>query len=237
MERAVCVGPCATTRCSIAPLRKTPALTRSTRVTQRHIRLRHGPKHVRARETARKTSAISSPEWECDDEDGCIIPDDYAYDESAVSKLEVTNETSTTGDEEGGRAGFWGMAGALFGGGEKEPKEDVVTITSMEQFDDVVSQNPDKAIVVDCSMTFCGPCKVVYPTFNMYAENYTDSIFCHIVGDTNDSTKALLSRLKVQAVPTFFIFKGGKKTFEYTGKNMKNVRAGILANLNDSDAR
>jgi hypothetical protein len=31
--------------------------------------------------------------------------------------------------------------------------------------------------------------QVVHPTFKLYAENYKDSVFCEISGDTNNETK------------------------------------------------
>mmetsp|Transcript_24616 Transcript_24616/g.46714 ORF Transcript_24616/g.46714 Transcript_24616/m.46714 type:complete len:214 (+) Transcript_24616:60-701(+) len=127
----------------------------------------------------------------------------------------------------------------LFRGGTatKENFGTVVKIDTEADFDAVLETYSDNLVVLNCSMTYCGPCKVMYPTFELFAENYADAVFCYCVGDSNESTKALLSRLGIQAVPHFEMFRNGKSVGFYEGKNKQALRKTILSNLEPGEAR
>ena len=51
------------------------------------------------------------------------------------------------------------------------PQPTIVQVTSEEEFDKMVAEtDPAKILVIDCSTTWCGPCKVFRPTFEQFAE-------------------------------------------------------------------
>mmetsp|Transcript_10056 Transcript_10056/g.17273 ORF Transcript_10056/g.17273 Transcript_10056/m.17273 type:complete len:252 (+) Transcript_10056:106-861(+) len=201
--------------------------------------------HFAQRQTLRR----GTPERdECYDEDGCEIPDDYVPAGTLTDDIEAGTVPDKVKQgavlmkeppkiEKKKQGGFFGR---LFGGGKKKQAHvggELVTVTTKAQWDDILTCNPGRTIVLDCSMDFCGPCKVVHPTFKMYAENYKDSVFCKISGDTNKETKEIMSSLNVSAVPAFFIFKDGQQKFNHVGADMKPLRSAVLANLSPGDAR
>lgn len=44
----------------------------------------------------------------------------------------------------------------------------------------VLTDSRDKLVVVDYSTTWCGPCKLIFPKFEMLAEQYKDAIFLKV---------------------------------------------------------
>jgi len=92
-----------------------------------------------------------------------------------------------------------------------EEGKDVRDLESEEEFDRILEQAGDKPVVLSASMTYCGPCKIAKPRYQLMAEYYkNEAIFLAVEGDTNASTEKLLSRLGITAVPAYRVFLRGK---------------------------
>lgn len=110
-------------------------------------------------------------------------------------------------------------------------------IFSVKEFDDILEAHSEKLVVLDCSMTWCGPCKVLLPKFKLFAENYRDAIFLHMNGDENDSCSELFSRLQVGQVPSIQLFREKELVSRHEGIDSKMLRTVILRQLKEGEAR
>ena len=63
------------------------------------------------------------------------------------------------------------------------------------------------------------------PAYEQFAQAYAkDAVFVTIMGDANDDTKRLMTRLGVKSVPAFFMYKDGKQVSAFTGANKQGFR-------------
>jgi thioredoxin 1 len=63
-------------------------------------------------------------------------------------------------------------------------------------------------VVVDCTATWCGPCKLVAPLMDQLAEDYIDRV--KVFKLDLDSNKALAKRFEIKSIPAVMFFKQGK---------------------------
>jgi len=79
-------------------------------------------------------------------------------------------------------------------------------IQNEQEFDSLLAD--DSVIVVDCTATWCGPCKLVSPLIDRLSEEYGDQAkICKLDLDNN---KELAKRLGVKSIPAVMFFKGGE---------------------------
>jgi len=100
-------------------------------------------------------------------------------------------------------------------------------VESKEEFDEILSAATadGRLVVLNVSMTWCGPCKVIEPTFALFAEAYRDAVFCYFAGDKSDCLTAYCTELDVQEVPAFLFYREGSIVGRCTGKNKDVSRA------------
>jgi len=79
-------------------------------------------------------------------------------------------------------------------------------IQNETEFDSLLAN--ESVIVVDCTATWCGPCKLVSPLIDRLSEEYSDRAkICKLDLDNN---KELAKRLGVKSIPAVMFFKGGE---------------------------
>ncbi|KAH7037161.1 thioredoxin [Microdochium trichocladiopsis] len=84
-----------------------------------------------------------------------------------------------------------------------------VEIGSTGEFDRTLSGNA--VVVADFHATWCGPCKMIAPTFESLSTKYAKPgkiAFCKI---DVDSQRDIASRYSVRSMPTFIIFRSGSE--------------------------
>ena len=72
---------------------------------------------------------------------------------------------------------------------------------------DTLRQNTS-LLVVDCTASWCGPCKVIAPFIDQLAENYGDR--AKIMKLDIDTHKALGKELGLKSIPAVLFFKAGE---------------------------
>lgn len=95
---------------------------------------------------------------------------------------------------------------AKSGAASVEPaQENVVAITSIEQFDQYIAEG---FVLVDFWATWCPPCRFMSPIIDEVAGEQADSL--KVAKVDVDNNNELAARYKVEAIPTFVLFKDGK---------------------------
>ena len=104
------------------------------------------------------------------------------------------------------------------------PKDNLVMeVTDIMKFMELIQDN-DK-VVVDFYANWCGPCKVIKPTYNQLATEYKGKI--KFSGVDVDRAKDISMNLNITAMPTFVFYKGGKEIERLKGANQEKLRAAL----------
>jgi thioredoxin 1 len=72
-----------------------------------------------------------------------------------------------------------------------------------------------KVLVVDCTATWCGPCKLVAPLIDRLMAEYSDRAdICKLDVEPN---RALAKKLGIRNIPAVIFFKAGEKVQTIVG--------------------
>lgn len=86
-------------------------------------------------------------------------------------------------------------------------------IQSEAELDELIAnQTP---LVVDCTATWCGPCKLVAPLIDQLNEAYSDR--AQIRKLDLDDHKPVAKRFEVRSIPAVMFFKGGEQVETLVG--------------------
>ena len=83
-----------------------------------------------------------------------------------------------------------------------------------KNFDEVVA-NSDIPVIVDFWAPWCGPCKMMAPTFQRVATEFPLKALFTKVNTENE--QALGGRFGIRSIPTIIIFKDGKEVERVSG--------------------
>ncbi|MEM7065952.1 MAG: adenylate kinase [Cyanobacteria bacterium P01_B01_bin.77] len=98
---------------------------------------------------------------------------------------EIVHELSQLGVEETGTASF---------------------IKDEAEFDVLIAE--DQPLIVDCTASWCGPCKLVAPLMNKLAAEYKDRI--NVFKLDLDTNKSLARKFGIKSIPAVMFFKRGE---------------------------
>lgn len=73
-------------------------------------------------------------------------------------------------------------------------------------FDALIKDEP--VVVVDCTASWCGPCKLVSPLMDQLAEEYEGRATVSKLD--LDSNKAVAQRFGIKSIPAVMLFKDGE---------------------------
>jgi thioredoxin 1 len=90
----------------------------------------------------------------------------------------------------------------------------------------------DKLVLVDFHAKWCAPCKVMAPDLEALKDQYSDKmVLLKVDADTNSF---VVDSLKIQALPTLQLYKGGVQVWNHTGLLSKaEIEKSILEKLSN----
>ncbi|XP_054787461.1 thioredoxin Y1, chloroplastic [Prosopis cineraria] len=100
---------------------------------------------------------------------------------------------------------------------------------TFSSFDDLLA-NSEKPILVDFYATWCGPCQFMVPILNEVSTRLIDKI--QIVKIDTEKYPSIADKYRIEALPTFIIFKDGKPIDRFEGaltadQLMERIEAGL----------
>ncbi|NEQ96413.1 MAG: thioredoxin [Cyanothece sp. SIO2G6] len=66
----------------------------------------------------------------------------------------------------------------------------------------------DLPVIIDCTASWCGPCKLVSPIMDQLAANYTGR--AKVLKLDVDTNKAIPREYKIKSIPAVLLFKNGE---------------------------
>ena len=79
-------------------------------------------------------------------------------------------------------------------------------IQNETEFDSLLAN--ESLVVVDCTATWCGPCKLVAPLMDQLANEYGDRV--KVFKLDLDSNQPVAKRFGIRSIPAVMFFKGGE---------------------------
>jgi thioredoxin len=152
---------------------------------------------------------------------------------TVVGKQPVCGHCGATLGQEGGDAGTNrdGAAGdgrtASGASADKTAETKPLSVTDSTFARDVLEASSTRPVLLDCWADWCGPCRMVAPVLDqLAAESSGRYRVAKLDVDANPRTSAAL---RIQSIPTLFIYKNGQPVERITGAQPKHVLAARLA--------
>ncbi|XP_027093841.1 uncharacterized protein [Coffea arabica] len=100
----------------------------------------------------------------------------------------------------------------------EKPSEKATVVKAKKQtfssFDDLL-KTADKPVLVDFYATWCGPCQFMVPVLNEVSTRMKDKI--QVVKIDTEKYPSIADKYRIQALPTFIIFKDGEPHDRFEG--------------------
>lgn len=96
----------------------------------------------------------------------------------------------------------------------------IYTLPDIETYNNLVSNNRDKLIVIDFTAKWCGPCKRIAPMYSQLSKSMPNVIFCKC--DVNDNEE-LTKMFNIKSMPTFIYIRDGKVITSVLGADITRV--------------
>uniref|UniRef100_A0A7S1ESX1 Thioredoxin domain-containing protein n=1 Tax=Timspurckia oligopyrenoides TaxID=708627 RepID=A0A7S1ESX1_9RHOD len=91
------------------------------------------------------------------------------------------------------------------------------------------SESSDRAVVVDYSAPWCGPCRAIEPLYEQLAAEFPDVSLIHINTELNPANAQLARTAAVRAYPTFHVYQNYAIVETITGANPQKLRSTVAS--------
>ena len=91
--------------------------------------------------------------------------------------------------------------------------------------DNLITSEP--LVVVDCTASWCGPCKLVAPLMDQLADEYDERV--SVVKLDIDDNKAVAKRFGIKSIPAVLFFKQGEQVDTVIGAKPYSEFSSTLA--------
>jgi thioredoxin 1 len=103
----------------------------------------------------------------------------------------------------------------------------VVNVTSANWEQEVVQS--DKPVLVDFWAVWCGPCRMLGPTIDKVANDFSGKV--KVVKLNTEEAPEIAAKYRISAIPQIMVFKGGDQPVERPSPGVKS-EADIVKMLN-----
>jgi thioredoxin 1 len=95
-----------------------------------------------------------------------------------------------------------------------------------DEFNEELEKAGSLLVVVDFFATWCGPCKIIAPKLEEFAERYADKIV--VLKVDVDECEDLAIKYNISSMPTFVFIKNGVQVDSFSGANVDKLEKHII---------
>ena len=93
---------------------------------------------------------------------------------------------------------------------ENKAEGGVINVNGPAEFENALKDNEDRLIIADFWAPWCGPCKMVAPTLEQIAKDYTGKVAVVKVNVDEPANQPLAMQFQVQSIPTIAFIQKDK---------------------------
>lgn len=90
----------------------------------------------------------------------------------------------------------------------------IVKINSIEEYDNLLKEFPEKVIIIDFWAVWCAPCITFAPVFEQLNQKHSEFIFVKVNVDNHPS---IAQRYRITGIPTILFIKNDKAIHKVVG--------------------